>query len=242
MKELKSKVAIVTGASRGVGKSISYRLAEEGCHVVLAARTEGEINEISEEISRKGGSAFPVVTDVTQENDVLRLIQTVKKEFDTVDILINNAGIGKYGSLEDLSIEDYDDMMNTNMRSTFLCSKHVFPEMKMQRSGFIINVASVAGLRGLPNETVYCATKHAQVGFAQALDYEARQYGIKVGNVCPGGINTTFAFGEGRSSGDPHLENFLAPEDVADAVAFILLQPEKSRIIDVTMRPMSETL
>ncbi|TLS38419.1 SDR family oxidoreductase [Pseudalkalibacillus caeni] len=242
MASLKGSVAIITGASRGVGRETAIKLAEEGCHVVLAARTESELNQIADKASSYGVTALPVVTDVSKEEDVKKLVSETLEQFGKIDILINNAGIGKYGTIDEISVDDYDAMMNTNMKSTFLCSKFVLPEMKKQEQGHILNVASVAGLRGLPNEAVYCATKHAQRGFAQSLDYEARPYGVKVSCISPGGINTDFAIGSGREKGDPALENFLKPEQVADVIIHTLKQPEDARIIEVTMRPMSEPL
>jgi NADP-dependent 3-hydroxy acid dehydrogenase YdfG len=242
VKSLKNEVAIVTGASRGVGKAISLKLAEEGCHVAVVARTETELAELAGEMTGKGVRALPIVADVSQEEDVKKVVEQTLSQFGRVDILVNNAGIGRYGSLEELTVEDYDDMMDTNMRSTFLCTKFVFPKMKEQRKGHILNVASVAGLKGLLNESIYCSTKFAQVGFAQALDYEARPFGVKVSSICPGGINTTFAFGTGRVPGDPRFEDFLNADEVADVILFVLQQPEQARIIQVAMRPMSEPL
>ena len=242
LESLTGKVAIITGASRGVGRALALKLAEEGCHVVLAARTTTDLTKVAEEAKAFGVRVLPVTADVSQEVDVQNLVKASIDEFGHVDILVNNAGIGRYGTIEELTVDDYDAMMNTNMRSTFLCTKFVFPEMKKQKSGHILNIASVAGLKGLPNETIYCATKFAQRGFAQALDYEARPLGIRVSSICPGGINTNFAIGTGRVEGDPVLEEFLTDEEVADVALYTLKQPKNSRIMEVAMRPMREPL
>ncbi|MBC7810709.1 MAG: SDR family oxidoreductase, partial [Burkholderiales bacterium] len=138
---------------------------------------------------------------------------------------------------------DFDWIMNTNMRSTWLCTKAFFPPMIKRQSGSVIFVGSVAGLAGLPNEPIYCSTKFAQMGFAQSIDYEAYPNNVKVSVIAPGGTNTNYGFYNGtRTPGDPVLEGFQESEDVADAVVFVATQPPKSRVFMVWMRPMSESL
>lgn len=242
MSHLQDQIAIVTGAGRGVGREVSLMLARKGCKVAAVSRTQSDLDSLAAKIQEEGGTVLTIAADVSQTQAVEQMVEQVVQAFGKIDILINNAGVGKYGTIEELSVEDYDAMMNTNMRSTFLCTKFVYPHMKKQQKGHILNVSSVAGLKGLPHESVYCASKFAQVGFAQALDHEARLHGIKVSSVCPGGINTTFAFGTGRTPGDPKFETFSSAEEVAEVVLFVLQQPEKSRIIEVFMRPMVEPL
>ncbi|ETI67304.1 SDR family oxidoreductase [Neobacillus vireti] len=243
---LKGRVAVVTGAGKGVGKALSRRLLSEGVTVIAVSRNVEDLNELENETKEIQDSAesklIPLSGDVSIEETAEEAVHMIKEQFGKVDILVNNAGIGKYGLLDDLSIEDYDLMMNSNMRSTFLFTKAVLPFMKEHQYGHIVNVASVAGKKGLPNETIYCATKFAQVGFAQALDHEVRPFGIKVSSICPGGINTNFAIGTGRTLNDPALEEFLDAEDVVKAILFILEQSPKSRIIELFMRPISEPL
>ena len=183
-----------------------------------------------------------MVADATDEADVDRLRDQAIDRFGGVDVLVNNAGVGKYGPLGSLSVADFDWMMAANMRSSFLCTHRFLPPMLERRSGQICFVASVAGLKGLPGETVYCATKFAQVGFAQALDYETREQGVKVSVVAPGGVHTEFAIGTGRTEVDPALDAMLEPEDVAGAVLFALTQPEAARTVLIGMRPASEPL
>ena len=239
---LLGKVAVVTGASRGIGRAAAVALAREGAQVVLTARNQPELESLAGEIQAMGGSALIVPADLTQAVDVERLRHKTMATLGRVDILVNNAGVSKYGSLMELGIEDYDWMMNTNMRSTFLCTRLFLPHMLEQKDGYIIVVSSVAGLRGMPRETVYCATKFAQVGFAQALDHEVREHGIKVSVIAPGGVNTHFALGTGRTPGDPNLEKMMEAEDVAEAIVFAVTQPPKARIFMIGMRPMNETL
>jgi 3-oxoacyl-[acyl-carrier protein] reductase len=208
----------------------------------LTARTRDELNNLVKECKKFRVKARAIVADVAKEKDVARLKARALEAFGQVDILVNNAGVAKYGILGEHSVTDYDWMMDTNMRSTFLCTHAFLPEMLERKSGSIIIISSQAGLRGFPNETVYCATKFAQVGFAQALDGEVRQHNIKVSVIAPGGVATTFAFGTGRYEGMPALEGMLDAEDVAGAVVFAAKQSPKSRVLVVGMRPMSEGL
>ncbi len=242
MADLQGKVALVTGASRGIGRSASLALARQGADVVVVARTQAKIDELAQEIEKLGVRALAVGADVSQKDDVQRLKDAAQKKFGRVDILVNNVGVGKYGPLDTLTVEDYDWMMDTNMRSSFLCTHAFLPGMLERKEGWVVFVASVAGLKGLPNESIYCATKFAQVGFAQALDYETRETGVKVSVIAPGGVNTYFAFGTGRTQGDPNLEKMMDAEDIAEAVVFAVTQPEKTRVFLIGMRPMSEPL
>ena len=217
-------------------------MAEAGAQVVVTARRTDRIEEVAESINKAGGEAVAVTADVTNADDVDHLYEVAIARFGRVDILFNNAGVSAYGPLDTITVEDYDWMMNTNMRSSFLCTRRFLPDMLARRRGQICFLASVAGLKGLPNETVYCASKFAQVGFAQALDYETRESGVKVSVVAPGGVHTEFAIGTGRTEGDPALDAMMEPEDIAEAVMFALTQPEKARTFLIGMRPMSEPL
>jgi 3-oxoacyl-[acyl-carrier protein] reductase len=239
---LKEKVAVVTGASRGIGEATALTLGQAGATVVATARTGAELDKLVERLQRFGTEALAVPADLTREEDVERLKSVTLERFGRVDILVNNAGVGKYGPLSSLSAADYDWMMNTNMRSSFLCTSAFLPAMLERRQGWVVFVASVAGLKGLPNESVYCASKFAQVGFAQALDYETRDQGVKVSVVTPGGVHTHFAYGTGRTPGDPMLDEMMDAQDVAEAVLFAVTQPEKVRVFLIGMRPMSEPL
>ena len=239
---LKGKVAVVTGAGRGIGAATALTLGHAGARVVVTARTADDLEALVGRIERFGGEGLAVPADLTREEDVERLKAAVLERFGNVDILVNNAGVGKYGPLSSLTAADYDWMMDTNMRSSFLCTSAFLPGMLEQRQGWIVFVASVAGLKGLPHESVYCASKFAQIGFAQALDYETREQGVKVSVVAPGGVHTTFAFGTGRTEDDPRLGGMMEAQDVAEAVLFAVTQPEKVRVFLIGMRPMSEPL
>ena len=237
-----NKVVVISGASRGIGREVALALAKEGAIIVANARREAVLRELEADILNLGGRVLCVPGDVTLEADVEKLYETVKSKLGRCDILVNNVGVGKYGPVKDFSVADYDWIMTNNMRSTFLVTRFFLPGMLDQKSGNIVFISSVAGLRGLPNEAVYCASKSAQVAFAQSLDYETRPAGVKVSVIAPGATKTDFAIGAGRTLGDPKLDEYSDPQEVAEAVLYVLSQPEKTRVMLVSMRPMVEAL
>ncbi len=240
MIDIAGTTALITGSSRGIGRATALALAKEGVNIVLAARNSDELNSLKSEVEALGVKALAVSTDVTDKKAVDALKAAAIDAFGQVDILVNNAGVARYTDVLGTTIEDYDWMMDTNMRSTFLCTSAFLPEMVNRGSGSIITVSSQAGLFGFPGEAVYCATKFAQVGFCQALDNEVRDKGVKVSIIAPGGVGTHFAIGTGREEGAPYLKEMLDAESVADAIVFAAKQDPKSRILLVGMRPMSE--
>ncbi len=239
---LKGSVCLITGASAGIGKACALALAKEGSDLVLVARRKQQLDELVGMIQSSGGRAVAVVGNVREEETAQRAVLAAKEHFGAVHILINNAGMGNYKQLIDTSAEEYDEMMDTNVRSTFLFTRHTVPLMIEQGSGTILMISSMAGIYGFAGEAVYCATKFAQVGFAQALDKELHPHGIKVGVICPGGVKTEFALGKGRTPEGVAQSGMLDPEDVAAAVLLACTQPAHSRIIEIQMRPMAEPL
>ena len=240
--KLKGKVAIITGASAGIGKASALALAEEGASIILTARRAERLEQLAEEIEKLGGKSVIVVGDAREETTAIKAVAAAIEFGGHIDILLNNAGMGIYKNLIDTNADEYDTMMDTNMRSGFLFTRHVVPQMIKQGSGTILMLSSMAGVYGFAGEAVYCATKFAQVGFAQALDRELRPNGIKVGAICPGGVKTEFAIGTGRTEEGVAQSSMLAAEDVAGAVLLACTQSAGSRIIEIQMRPMSEAL
>jgi 3-oxoacyl-[acyl-carrier protein] reductase len=239
---LSGKVVIITGASAGIGQASARAVSREGATLVLTARREERLRELAAETDRPGARAVYVAGDATDEATAQAVTQRAMNDFGRIDILINNTGIGNYKSLVETSADDYDDMMDTNMRSTFLFARQVAPIMIQQREGLILMISSMAGVYGFPNQAVYCASKFAQVGFAQGLDKELRPHGIKVGTICPGGVKTEFALGKGRTEQSVAQSQMLEADDVAQAVLFACTQPAGSRIIQIQMRTMAEQL
>jgi len=240
--KLAGKVAIITGASAGIGYAAALALAAEGANLVLTARRAERLEELSAEVKRLGGNAVSVVGDAREEASAQHAVSAAVEHFGRLDILINNVGVGNYKNLVDTSLAEYDEMMDSNVRSTFLFTRHAVPLMIAQKSGTILMISSMAGKYGFPGEAVYCATKFAQIGFAQALDKELRPHGIKVGAICPGGVKTEFALGKGRTEAGVASSNMLESEDVAGAILLACTQSEGSRIIEIQMRTMGESL
>jgi NADP-dependent 3-hydroxy acid dehydrogenase YdfG len=239
---LKGRVAIVTGASAGIGRASARALAREGARLVLTARRRDRLEALAKEATGLGGEAVLVAGDAREEKTAVEVVSQAKKAFGRIDILINNAGVGNYKDLVDTSAEEYDEMMDANVRSSFLFSRHVAPVMIDQHEGLILLISSMAGVYGFAGEAVYCASKFAQVGFAEGLDKELRPHGIKVGAICPGGVKTEFAIGKGRTEEGVARSSMLEAEDVAEAVLFACTQPKGARIIQIQMRTMAEAL
>ena len=230
--ELTGKVAVVTGASRGIGAAVARRLDEAGVRLGLASRSGDDL----------GLDAVARPTDVRDRDQVKRLVDDTAERFGGLDILVANAGVGAYGPFTDLPPEQLEEMIDTNVKGVLHAAAAAVPHLLVRGSGDIVSVASEAGRRGLPNEAVYCASKFAQVGFTRALDHELRPHGIRCTNVCPGGVATDFAIGDGRGRTPemPELAGMMSAEDVADAVHFAVTRPRTYRILEVAFRPMTE--
>lgn len=237
---LKDKIALVTGASRGIGYASSLALAEEGATIVGLARNEKDLAALEQAITAKGGKAKTFACDVTRSADVAKAVAGAIEAFGRIDILVNNAGIGGYRPFLEWTEDDYDKIMATNAKSTWLCCKEVIPHMLKQGGGNIVNVSSVAGLQGYPNEGIYCMSKFAQVALSQSLDREFYQQNIKVSLVCPGGVETHFAIGDGRTYDGANMKGFSSAEDVAEAVLLAVIPRGRSRVVNVILRPMNE--
>jgi NADP-dependent 3-hydroxy acid dehydrogenase YdfG len=239
--KLEGKVAIISGASAGIGQATARALAREGAKLVLSARRQERLDSLIAEARSLGGDGVAVIGDAREEDTAIRAVEAAKK-LGGVHILINNVGVGNYKNLVDTSLVDYDEMMDANVRSSFLFTRHAVPTMIAQREGLILMISSMAGVYGFPGEAVYCATKFAQVGLAQGLDKELRPHGIKVGTINPGGVKTEFALGKGRTESSVATSEMLEAEDVAAAIHFACTQPKGSRIIQIQMRTMAEAL
>jgi len=239
---LSGQVALITGASSGIGRAIARAFLREGADLVVVARRSERLAELEREASEQGRRVVAVSGDVREERTAEQAVLAALDRFGRLDVLVNDAGVAIYKNLVETSVDDYDAMMNTNMRSTFLFTRHVVPVLLDRGAGTIVNIASMAGVMGFPGEAVYCATKFAQVGFTQALDRELRPQGIKVGVICPGGVKTELAIGTGRTEEGVAASEMLDAEDVAAAAVFMATQPAGARVLEIRMRPMVEPL
>jgi NAD(P)-dependent dehydrogenase (short-subunit alcohol dehydrogenase family) len=220
----------VTGASKGVGAAVARRYAAEGWRVACASRTGSDLGL---------DGALGISCDVRDPAQVDAAVGTAVNELGGLDVAVANAGVGAYGDFLDLSPEHVEEMIDVNLKGTLYTARSTLPHL-IQSGGDFVSLASVAGLRGLPGETVYNASKFGQVGFTRSLDHEMRELGVRVTNVCPGGIATDFAMGAGRTPEMPELEGMMTPEEVADVVWFVTSRPKGLRMMTVSFRPMSE--
>jgi 3-oxoacyl-[acyl-carrier protein] reductase len=244
---LVGQVALVTGASKGIGRASALALAREGASVVAVALADpvGQpdlLRELGQEISATGVGYAHVAGDVREPETATAAVALAMEKFGRIDLLLNNAGIGLYAAFTECDLKTYDEIMDTIMRSTYLFSAGVVPIMKTQGRGLILQIASVSGLRGFGSEAIYCAAKHAQVGFTRALRQELQPFGIKVGAICPAGVNTHFALGRGRTPQSYAASGFLEAEDVADAVLFAACQPPRARMGEISLISINEPL
>ena len=226
LRDLKGKVVIITGATAGIGAAAAKALVEKGCKVVLNARNEERLKGMVAEL---GANAIYVAGDCSEPDLARKVAKAAVDTFGTIDAVVPNAGIGFYGSILDHSDEDMNRMMRTNYEGTVHMVRAALPTMLAKKEGDVIIVASVAGFRGGDIEAVYTGTKHAQVGFAGALDRELRVKGVRVALVCPAGVETEFALGFGRTAGEDKLKTYLRPEDVAFQITTIMSQPRSVR-------------
>lgn len=186
---LAGQTALVTGGSKGIGRAICLALAKEGANVIIAARNENEIEETIDKLKSMGSKAMAIQADVRSEEDVRRLISMTIDKCGRLDILINNAGVAYKKRLEETTLQEYDKIMDTNLKGIFLCTKYAIPYIRESKNGKIINISSVGGLHGLPEFSVYCASKFGVNGLTESIAAELEGE-IKVYAVCPGAVDT----------------------------------------------------
>lgn len=230
---MNGKVALVTGAGRGIGRSVSLSLGASGAHVVLMARTRSQVDSVREEILGADGKATAMAGDVSREDDVVSALRRVRDELGRLDVLVNNAGVGAFGPLQSFSAADFDRILAVNLRGTFLCSREALKIMVPQGSGYIINMSSVVGFKGYPSQAAYTASKHGIMGLTKSLAAEAQEHGIRVSAILPGGVDTEL-IGDARP--DLDRSKLLQPEDIARIVMFLLSLPERAAIDEVYIR------
>jgi len=227
LRSLKNQVVLITGASSGIGMATAKAFAEEGAKLVLNARGQNRLNAIVQEIGPS--QAIGIVGDCSDPTVTQKMAATAIENWGRIDSLVANAGTGFFGSVLSGSDDQIVQTVQTNFIGTVQLVRAGLPHLIAQKSGDIVIVASAAGYRGYANEAVYAGTKHAQVGFAGSLDREVRESGVRVSLVCPAGTDTEFAFGNGRTPGNPSLKDYLAPEDIAFQILTIIKMPHTIR-------------
>ncbi len=230
MSALVGRVALVTGGSRGIGAAVVRSLTDAGARVAALSRGGGDPGV---------PGALPIACDLRDRAAVMAAAERVVAEFGGIDIVVPNAGVASYGPFLSLSPEDVDEMIDVNVKGTLHTLQAALPHLLRSPAGDVVILASEAGRRGLPGETVYCASKFAQVGLGRALDHELREVGVRCTNVCPGGVATGFAVGRGR---DPLDEvGMMSAQEIADIVLFAVTRPRGMRLLEIAARPMTES-
>lgn len=224
---------MITGASKGIGKSISKTLAARGIKVLLVARSEKLLSDLRDEINSSGGFAKAYPADLCKDDDILNLFKNINNDFGKLDILINNAGVVKSGNIVDFSIDDFDMLVDINLRAIYLCCQQALKIMIPAGKGYIINISSVVGFKGYPQQTAYSATKHGVMGLTKALSAEVADHGIRVSVILPGGVDTDL-IREARPDLDPSV--LMQPEDIADTVLYLLGLSERAMVDQIYIR------
>ena len=231
---LADRVAIVTGAGRGIGRAVAQALAREGAAVALAARTRGEVAAVAEAIRNAGGRALAVPTDVSQDAQVEALVDETVGQLGPVDILVNAAGVAAFGPVAGAKPEDWDAMLAVNLRAVMVCCRAVLPPMLRRRSGTIVNVASVAAGRAIAGAAAYAATKAGVVAWSHVLAEELRADGVRVGVISPGAVDTPLW---DAVAGGPDRARMLTPDTVACVVLLMVTLPPGATLEDLTLLP-----
>lgn len=235
---LKGKVVIVTGGSQGLGAAICHALAREGARVAICDIKVDQAEQVAKDVNENGGQAEVFHLDVSDEQSVKQTVSKMHETFGAIDILINNAGTDVTKSLEDLSVQEWDRVINVNLRGPFLMAKATYPYLANQKAGHIVNIASTAAKRTWTEASAYHASKWGLLGFSHSLHAEARKRGIKVTAIVAGGMRTAFIL-ERFPDTDPIL--LQDPANVADTVRYVLTQPAETVIPELMVLPMKET-
>ena len=233
---LAGKVALVTGGSRGIGRAIAVKLATLGADVAICGRDAAKLAETESAIRGAGVRTVAIAADVTRSNEVAKLVERVESDLGAIRLLVNNAGMGLFGPVHEKSEEEWDKLIDTNLKSVFLVSRTVIPGMIRRGGGDIVNISSLAGKSVFPGGGIYCASKWGLQGLSGCMAEELREHGIRVSTVCPGSVATEFS---GRGPKDS--SKVLKPEDVAHAVAMIATQGEQSFVGTVELRPLRKS-
>jgi NADP-dependent 3-hydroxy acid dehydrogenase YdfG len=231
MSGVEGRVALVTGATSGIGAATARALAAGGARVALASRGGGDL-EIE--------GALAGSCDVRDPGQVDAFVAACVERFGGLDILIANAGVGAYGDFLDLNPDWLDEMLDTNVKGFIYTVRAGLPHLLRSDAADLVAVASIAGQRAPEGESVYAASKHAQIGFMRSLDHELHRRGVRCSILAPGGVETAFAMGRGRTPEDPDLPGMLRSEEVADAVMYAVTRPRTARIFEASILPMAD--
>ncbi len=231
--KLAGKVAIVTGASRGIGRAISVALAQESATIVLAARSIRQLQETAEQVTKAGGQARIVHVELTEEQSIRNLVQVTGEKLGRLDILVNNAGVTHSAELEKTSTEDWQRCISINARAPFILCREALPLLKKSQAAHIINIASVVGVKGYPLQSAYTASKHALRGMTMSLAEEMRGSNIRVHLLCPGGVDTDMV---DRVRPDIAKDELIKPQEIAELVLYLVTHKGNAVVDELRIR------
>ena len=228
------KICLVTGATKGIGRAIAKTLLEDGFDVAICGRTEGAVNRAVRELhAETGGKVAGKAADVRRHEEVTGLFQFVDRAFGGLDVLVNNAGLGVFRPVSDLSVEDWQLTLETNLSGVFYCCREAFPRFQTRGGGYIVNISSLAGINPFAGGSAYNASKFGLNGFSEAMMLDKRYDNVRVSYIMPGSVATEFA-GRGADSG---ADWKIHSEDIAEIVRVLLCTPERTLISRVEVRP-----
>lgn len=227
--------ALVTGATHGIGRATAFALGRAGYRVGVCSRTPDKVGSLVQELRAAGIQAGGIAADVADETQAARIVQHVAAGLGEIGVLVNNAGVLIARPIEELTVEDWDVTMATNLRGLFLMTRAVLPPMRARQSGAIVNVASLAARNGFVGGSAYVASKHAVLGFGRALMLELRKEGIRVITICPGSVDTGMIRDQPMLQSNP--ERILKPDDVAETILHALQLPERALLSEIDLRP-----
>lgn len=231
------KTAIITGASRGIGAALALHLAESEMNLCLVARDKNDLEEVAADCKKRGSDSHIFSGSVDDAHLATRVVEAALKNFGGVDYMINNAGYGVFKRASEITVEEWDNLYDINVKGTFLFSKAVLPIMKKQGSGHIINVASDVAKRVFDGGSLYCSSKYAQDAFSMALRKEVREFGIKVSVIYSGLVDSMF---HKEPQGDASHREWLQVSDMARSIAFVMNQPSHVVIDELMIHPLSQ--
>lgn len=231
MTVLTDKIAVVTGAGSGIGEAIATLLHEEGAKVVLAGRNKDKLQNVANQLAQDSVKVVP--TDVTKKEEVDELIKMAQQTFGGLDIVINSAGQMLSSKITDYQVDEWDSMIDVNIKGTLYTAKAALPTMLEQSSGHLINIASISGFEVTKSSTIYSATKAAVHTITQGLEKELAKTGVKVTSVSPGMVDTAIT-----ATYNPTDRKKLEPQDIAEAVLYALTQPKHVNVNEITVRPV----
>jgi len=228
------KIAAITGASKGIGRATARALARAGADVALVARDAQALEELANEVRSEGRRAFVLAGDLRDPELARRFVDETVRELGRLDVLVNNAGVGNFAPVAELTLDDWDEMFELNVRAVFVVTRAALPHLRRAGESMVVNVASLAGKNAFKGGGAYAATKHALIGFSRCLMLEERGHGVRVLAICPGSVATRF-FDDHADS--PDLSNVLRAQDVSECIVEAIRLPQRAMLSELDLRP-----